>query len=224
MVEMNPGQYGGPLGARNVLELFQFTYHIQRIHNVCEQYGLTRCLEDKALKKLMQIVAELKPEGSRAKLTQAEALEKMRIIKQGLCLEGCKNYSCLDLFPAVANSAAFFQFIRDKQFVGARGQVLFREQYQLITAQLQHEEYDENVLNHLRAAYEFIVPFTELDQTFSMLMKRVSKLDATHGLKQLETVNENINLISLWFSRAEVNRTVPLFNSNLFIGSAGPRH
>ena len=59
---------------------------------------------------------------------------------------------CLELFTAVGDSTAFYQFVRDKQFVGEKGQAVFQQQYQLITAQLQHEEYNETVLNHLYAA------------------------------------------------------------------------
>ena len=203
-LEMKHEQRKGLEGVRCMLELFQFTHHINKINSVCHQYGLTKCLEDDTLKHLMVIMEELESEKSRDSLTLIEAMEKMRIVKKALCLGERTNYSCLDLFPAIADSAAFYQLIRDKQFMGVRGQIMFQEQYQLITAQLQHEEYDENVLNHLRAAFELIAPFTEHDISFPELMSKVVQLETTHGLKQLETVNENIILIRLWFSRAEV--------------------
>ena len=41
-------------------------------------------------------------------------------------------------------------------------------------------------------------------QDFSALMEAVVGLDTSNALKQLETVNSNIILIRLWFSRAEV--------------------
>ena len=208
LFEMNRDNYAGLEGMRSMLELFQFTHHIDQINNVCEQYHLKKCLEDEQLKKLVLIVEEFKTETSRAKLTPLEATEKMAFIKTALCLQGRTNYNCLELFPAIAKSAPFYQFIQDKQFVGQKGQTLFREQYQLITAQLQHEEYDENVLNHLRAAFEFIAPFMEPDIAFCDLMSKVTKFDTTNGLKQLETVNENVTLITLWFSRAEVSNTI----------------
>ena len=203
-LEMKHEQCKGLEGIRCMLELFQFTHHINKINSVCHQYGLTKCLEDDTLKHLMVIVEELKSEKSRDSLTLIEAMEKMRIVKKALCLGERTNYSCLDLFPAIADSAAFYQLVRDKQFIGARGQIMFQEQYQLITAQLQHEEYDENVLNHLIAAFELIAPFTEHNISFSALMSKVVRFETTQGLKQLETVNENITLIRLWFSRAEV--------------------
>ena len=204
-LEMNRDNCEGLDGIKSMLDLFQIIYNIGQIKEVCEQYGLEKCMKDERLQKMLVIAEELKVEQSRAKLTPIDAKLKMTYVKEALCLAHHSKYSCLDVFPAVANSAAFYQFIRDKQFVGSKGQEIFREQYQLITAQLQHEEYDENVLNHLRVAYEFIAPFMETDISFSDLMGKVTKLDVTHGLKQLETVNENITLIRLWFSRAEVS-------------------
>ena len=195
-------------GVRCMLELFQFTHHINKINSVCHQYGLTKCLESDTLKCLMVIVEELESEKSRDMLTLIEAIEKMAFLKKALCLGEHTNYSCLDLFSAIANSAAFYQFIRDKQFMGTRGQIIFREQYQLVTAQLQHEEYDENVLNHLIAAFELIAPFTEHNISFMELMSKVVQLTTTHGLKQLETVNGNIILIRRWFSRTEVRHII----------------
>ena len=194
----------GLAGVRSMLELFQFTVHIQSIQSVCEQYHLQGCLEDKALHNLLTLVEELKSEANRANLTPLDASQRMLWVKESLCLDKNTNYKCLDLFAAVADSAAFYQFVRDKRFVGEKGQAVFRQQYQLITAQLQHEEYDETVLNHLFAAFKFISPFMNTKQSFRELMTQVSRLDATNGLKQLETVNTNITLIRLWFSRAEV--------------------
>ena len=200
-LEMNCDHCEGLEGVRCMLELLQFIHHIDKINSVCHQYGLTKCLEDETLKAVMIIVEELKPEKSRAMLTPLDAMEKIKFMKQALCLDEHSNYNCLDLFPAIADSVAFYQFIRDKQFVGTRGQTIFWEQYELITAQLQH---DVNVLNHLRATFEFIAPFMEQDISFTELMRKVAQLETTHGLKQLETVNKNITLIRLWFSRAEV--------------------
>ena len=206
--EVNHEECKGLEGVRCILELFQFTHHINKINSVCHQYGLTKCLKDDTLKHLMEIVEELESETSRDMLTLVKAIEKMVFLKKALCLGDRTDYSCLDLFSAMSNSAAFYQFIRDKQFMGTRGQKVFREQYQLITAQLQHEEYDESVLNHLIAAFELIAPFTEHDISFMELMSKVVQLTTTHGLKQLETVNANIILIRLWFSRTEVRHIV----------------
>ena len=192
-------------GVRSLLELFQYTIHIQNITDVCGQYHLDCCLQDADLKELNFLVAELKSYESRSNLTPLVATAKMKRVRELLCLAEAKSSKCLDLFAAIRNSAAFYQFVRDKSFVGAKGQARFRQLHQLITAQLQHEEYDETVLNHLYAAFRFIGPFMDTTQNLRTLMMQVTALDATDGIKQLETVNTNITLIRLWFSRAEVS-------------------
>lgn len=199
--------YEGLSGVRSMLELFQYAIHIRHIQSVCEQYNLKGCLRDPQLHKLNELVSELESESSRASLTPVQATEKMVWVKKTLCLEGASG-KCLELFAAIADSAAFYQFVRDKHFTGKKGQEVFYQQYQLITAQLQHEEYDETVLNHLYIAFRLIEPFMDTHQSFTELMDKVTQvtqLNAAHGLKQLDTVNSNILLIRLWFSRAEVS-------------------
>ena len=187
---------------RSMLEFFQYIHHIKTIHSVCKQYQLQGCLRDCHLVELCELVEKLSSEESRAKLTLIEASTKMEKVRHILCQA---SPSSLELFTAVGDSTAFYQFVRDKQFVGEKGQAVFQQQYQLITAQLQHEEYNETVLNHLYAAFKIIEPFTDRNQSFHQLMLQVARLDVTNGLKQLKTVNTNITLIQLWFSRTEVS-------------------
>ncbi len=201
----------GLAGVRSLLELFQYTKHIQKIQDVCEQYKLNGCLEDKELEDIKSLVRDVESDVNRLKLTPIDASKKMKQIKTLLCLAPNPDSkmklldNCLEVFPAVANSAEFYQFIQNKQFYGEKGVGTFHQQYQLITAQLQHEEYDEFVLNHLLAAFNVMTPFLDQKQSFKELMTKVTRLDTTIGLKQLETVNGNITLIRLWFSRAEVS-------------------
>ncbi len=194
-------------GVRNMLELFQYTTHVNNIRSVCDQYStLKNCLQDPKLQELCAIMDDHVRSEDRSRLTPLEAKEKMTKVKEILCLKGKTSSKCLEIFAAMADSAAFFQFVKDKQFYGQQGQAIFRQQYELITAQLQHEEYDESVLNHLLVAFKIITPFMDQGKTFTELMTEVTSLNATHGFKQLNTVNSNITLIRLWFSRAEVGK------------------
>ena len=191
-------------GVQSMLELFQYTKHVETIQAVCEQYHLEKCTSDPLLKELVLVHASF---ANRSNLTPKEAAQIMDRVKEILLLGGNKSRKYLDIFAAIRDSAAFYQFVKDKQFEGPQGQANFLQQYQLITAQLQHEEYDEQVLNHLRAAFKVISPFMNVDTNFSELIEEVVSLDAVNGHKQLETVNTNITLIRLWFSRAEVGAT-----------------
>ena len=202
---MNRLSCTGLSGVQSMLELFQYSNHINNIDSVCTQYKLRGCLDDPKLTKLKELVSELRSEEARAKLTPNEASRKMQQVKATLCFTEKTNSKCLDLFAVVRDSAVFYQFVRDKQFYGENGTAIFYQQYELITAQLQHEEYDEQVLNHLFAAFKMITPFMDSQQNLGTLMAKVLALDVTNGLRQLETVNANITLIRLWFSRAEVS-------------------
>ena len=195
----------GLAGVQCMLELFQYIHLIQAIHSVCKQYQLQGCLKDVQFLELCRLEKELSLKENCAKLTPLDASEKMKNVKKTLCLDSMLFPHCLELFFAVQDSAAFFQFVCDKRFCGKKGKDVFLQKYQLITAQLQHEEYDETVLNHLFAAYTIIEPFMDTNQSFHQLWSQVTNLDVTNGLKQLKTVNTNITLIQLWFSRTEVS-------------------
>lgn len=195
----------GLQGIQAMLQLFQYARHIMVIHNVCEQYSLEACLADEDMKELLELANMLDEAETENILTAKDAIEKMKRVTELLCLDSRQNHRFLDLFAAVSDSADFHQFIvQEKQFVEESGRELFVQQYQLITTQLQHEEYNEVVLNHLFAAFKMIMPFTQKGLSFGVLMAKVSELNAYDGRRQLETVNRNINLIRLWFSRAEV--------------------
>ena len=206
VAELPDTYHKGLEGVKSMLELFQYATHVENITLACEQYHLKNCLNDPLLKELIEIIQNHTKEEGMSELTPLIATEKIKRVKEILCLGGRASSQCLNLFPAMMDSAAFYQFVRDKQFYGRRGQANFEQQYQLITAQLQHEEYDDQVLNHLYAAFKVISPFLDTEKTFTELMKAVTALDIASGLKQLETVNTNITLIRLWFSRAEVGK------------------
>ena len=139
----------GLTGVRSILELFQYSTHIHNIQAVCDQYKLKGCLNDPKLEKLNGLVGKLGSEEARAKLTPNEASDKLKKVKETLGITEKTSSRCLDLFAAIRDSAVFYQFVRDKQFYGENGNALFYQQYQLITAQLQHEEYDEQVSKDL---------------------------------------------------------------------------
>jgi hypothetical protein len=193
----------GLSGVKNMLELFQYTEKVLTIHKVCEQYKLKGCLGDDSLKQLKQIAEDLAPRESREKLTPIVATDKLKEVKCLLFKTQNGDSRCLKLFDAVADCKAFHEFLWDRQLVGPQGREVFTQQCRLITAQLQHEDYDEQVLNHLIGAYQLMFPFIDTDQNFSSLMNQVVKLHTSNGLKQLYTVNSNIFLIQLWFSKAE---------------------
>ena len=208
---------------KKLLDLLKISAHVRMLRCVCQQYQLEGCLKDENLIKLTTIADTLMTEEARASLTPLSATHKMDTISDLLDTKGgvvTHDYEYLAIFSKIGDSAKFHQFICEKGFTGEDGEARFHQQYQLVTAQLQHEEYDEAVLNVLYAAYKLILPFTVKNQSFYCLLESVKQLlTASPGdtvkrtrdcLMQIETVNRNINLIQLWFTRAEVCKYVVL--------------
>ena len=191
-----------------LLKLRQLPHYVEMIECVCRQYHLEQCQEDPDFKEVSKSAMVLQVQEEREKLVSAAAKAMWENVHKILCLEKDASLKSLDCFSKIADSVDFYHFLEEKQFTGNKGEVLFRQQFELVTAQLQHEEYNETVLNHLFAAFKIISPFTDSGQSFSSLMKAVTSLDTTKGLTQLDTVKNNMHLIRLWFSRAEVSPTI----------------
>lgn len=201
---MNSLSCTGLSGVQSMPELFQYSNHIHNIEQVCHQYDLHGCLNDPKLEQLTHLASELRLKDIRANLTPNDASKKLAAVKRTLFFSERTNSNCLDLFAVVRESAAFYQFIWEKQFYGVKGVAYFIQQYLIIAAQLQHNDYYKLVLDHLCVAFKLISPFMDTSQDLGTLMGKVLELDLTNGLMQLETVNANITLIKLWFSRLEV--------------------
>ena len=188
-----------------MIELFSLKRYITNIENTLQQYQMHGCLHDPNFSKLMGIKNILSSESQKAELTPLQAEAKLSEVKRILHMQGKPQYSLtLDLFSVISESATFYQFLEEKQFTGEEGQEKFSSEYELVTAQLQHEEYDEIVLNYLRGAFRFIKPFAKKDQTLDQLMLDILEYDVATAMRQLKTVNANITLIRIWFSRTEV--------------------
>ena len=210
--EISEANKEGKKGIKHMLELFQYSHQISKIPEVCGQYHLERCLSDPKLIELEKIVKSVQTREDRAKVTGQIANNHMKKIWEVLNFtDPSIAKKCLKIFPAVANCAEFYQFIHKKGFANDR--TAFSSQLELITAQLQHEDYNETVLNHLLPAFQYITPFLDQEQSLGDLMNKIIKLlndgvgfgrDSRKDFCQLETVNSNITMIQLWFSRTEV--------------------
>ena len=196
---------GGIHRIKCLLKLLQLPHYVEMINCVCRQYNLNNCQVDADFKKVQEFALKLQIKEERSRITPTDAKIIWEEVEKIFCLQEGASLKCLDIFSKVADSVDFYHFLEEKEFTGQKGEVLFRQQYDLVTAQLQHEEYNEMVLNHLYAAFKFISPFTDPGQTFNCLMSVVTSLDTREGLAQLDTVKKNMHLIRLWFSRAEVS-------------------
>ncbi len=202
------GWYGkaGLPGIKCLLRLLQIIDYIPIIKQVCQQYQLEHCLHDSQLREVSEMAETLQDQAAREKITPADAKHKWEVICNALCIKQDASPMCLDLFSKVADSDDFSNFLKEKQFTGTEGEARFIQEFELITAQLQHNEYHEMVLNHLFAAFRFMAPFMDPSHgSLQSLMTAVTALDLPEGLPQLETVRKNMHLIRFWFSQTEGN-------------------
>ena len=196
----------GVNGIKDMLELMQVASLVPLVHTVCEQCQLSKCLQDNYFIKLQELVKDFEDESNFKEVDLNEISTKMKEVRKILRDENCSKLSeLIDLFESVRESNAFYQFIRDKGFFEDEGKTYFLSSYELVTAELQHQDYPETVLNHLLGAFNLLSPFMDTNINFYVLMERVSELDKSNGVKQLfKTVNEGITYIKQWFSTTEV--------------------
>ena len=198
-------------GTRSILQLIQFADYIDNIHCVCEQYQIRGCLSDEGMKKLLEIHSVLVSEEGKTELNAIRSEEYLAEIRKILDLTE-ENRHALGIFAVVKDSADFYKFLKEKNFRGTEGASFFMQQHTLITSHLQHEEYNEQILNHLLVAFRYMSPFLDTEQSLPQLMKEVYRNCGQQAVKggstdfvQLRTVNNNVHLVRLWFSRAEVS-------------------
>ena len=212
---------------KSIMQLIQFADYIDNINKVCEQYQLEGCLRDSKMEALLIIHDMLISEKTKDELTAAKSQDYLIKIYEILGLND-QRLPSLKLFALIRDSAEFYQFLKEKNYREAEGMQVFQQQHTLITQHLQHEEYNEQVLTHLMVAFRYIFPFLDTKQNLQQLMEQVYNVTALQIEKgyaadfiQLNTVNKNVHLVRLWFSRAEVSvylfLRMQLFNDIIFL-------
>lgn len=199
----------GQLGLKCMLKLMQFeTKYYDLIVNVCKQYDLQGCLHDPELKQIEEVVFSVRDKETFHQLRAAIALEKWSIIENILKLKD-RRIDGLQLFEKIADCVEFYQFLKERNFVGPNSAEIFRNQLRLIGQQIENDmtDHDMMVMEHLYSSISFIAPFLDRNQPFGKLMGCVSALDTTTGLSQLDTVRSKMHLIHIWFSKSQVTTT-----------------
>ena len=199
-------------GIEDILYFQQFKDFLELLHDVLKLYGLTDCLSDPSIEEVLKVLSTLNSHTQMMKLTPVQAVENIANIERCLKLpKGSTGRQCVRLFSVVKESEIFSKFLKDRNFAGLPGGRLFHQNVQLLTVNLQNEEFQEDILNNLLIAYQFISPFLIPEihlQDFLQQVYQVCKIDqdsATDDFCQLTNVNRNIDLLYLWFTRTEVS-------------------
>ena len=199
-------EYGaaGLNGIKSLHQLIQFAKPILTLKNVFEQYGLDCCLKDPHFKEIIKLALTLQDSEERANSSIDDAKQKWEIVHKALCLKEDASPKRLELFSKIADSADFYHFLKEKEFVGTLGSAAFHHKVGIITRHQELDDYQQLVLNHLIAAFEFIAPIMDPShESLHSLMSAVAALDLPEELSQLETVRKNMHMIQFWFSHSE---------------------
>ena len=116
-------------------------------------------------------------------------------------------FQCYQLFPILANSAEFYEFLVTNNLFDNRSSIDYH--IDLINSERQDEDYDDTILLHLSIAYHYMIPLFNKQQTLKEFLKYYSLMiiGSETGYSQLKTVNNNITLIHRWFILAEGETT-----------------
>ena len=195
------------------LILLESRNHIDSLCSFCDEFQLEKCLESKEMIRLKEIASELK----NSELWQAKKLnaftkdaneiqDLLQICSDSTVSQNrAKSFSFLELFePLNTKTKDLRVFLNENNFRG-KGQARFKQLHALVTQQLQHEEYNSEVLAKLYTVYyNLLEPLNDKNLSFQVFLKTVSGLDVQTCLAHLRTVNENLDLVRMWFCRAEV--------------------
>ena len=174
------------------------------ISDVLTIFHLDACSTSDEYSILRTTAAAMRNKGD---LTLNQANDTLLDVKRALQLKSESDLTRFKLFEAVKRCTHYYRFAEKSNFTGPKGWELFIAQYRIVAPQVQHEDFNQAILHHLYGSYKYIAPFFHKETTFSDLMNAVMKLDNLQiGIDHLITVSQNIELIKLWFSNAEVNQ------------------
>ena len=188
---------------KNMMIIGEVVQNVESLITFCNEFGLTACQKSKAIFYLKKIINDRKNE----ELWQTKKLEDFsHIISQIQEELEVKQLQCLEIFRLLVNNKPLREFLDESNFRAGEGQELERIHQQLafVTQQLQHEEHDTEILNNLHTIVYLLEPLCNPDLSIKELVKIVSDLEISKFSLQLQTVKNNIDLIRMWFSRAEV--------------------
>ena len=193
----------GLKGMRCILELLKASAYIETFGNIFRRYKLKCCAEDKNFLALKDIQASINDQ-----LTPNIATEKLGRVRNILKIRDNHPVDCLMFLNEVYEGEQFYKFLSVRRFYGDQGHRAFRQQYELITTQLQNKtsSYEEKILNHLLPAFQFLSPFmsSTVDPSFDTLVETMWKLDRENGPIQLRNICRHINLVIQWFAQVQV--------------------
>ena len=211
----NNSSYDAVQSFKNVLFLYQIAEHIDALNDFCLEFDLQKCMGDDRFIKLRKILQAKESWQHMTISTLCEIFQEIRKLLGIVNENEFKGFTFLRLFrPLSTETKELRDFVIENNFRG-KGKDRFLELFDLVTQARQHDEYNAGILNPLYAVYYLLDPLNKPDLSLQELIDEVSKLNHDECLSQLKTVNSNIDLIRMWFSKAEVSLIVDKFCKDL---------
>eukprot|EP00117_Sycon_ciliatum_P002930 scpid215/ scgid3933/ E3 ubiquitin-protein ligase RNF213 len=188
---------------RSMLELLNYSGILMTIVNVCHQYQLEGCLTDPQFRQVHSFAKQLSEGSFFEELDSGRASQVKTELDTLLCGTRPEN---LQIFAAIQDCVDFGKIICEHKFDRPQGKAKFESQVKLIMHQIENEEYNDIVLNHLTASFVYMLPFVDKSSTFAVLLRKVKSWQPDiiqHAIHQLRTVHDNMEMIKFWFSRAQ---------------------
>ena len=205
-LKLNKDDCKGAQSVKCLLKVVQFSKLARTLDSLCQRFKLKGWDDNPLKKELYDIVAIFEDQQEKHSFTLSTALEWWKSIHISLGMQPDMDMKWLELLSQLNKCADFHHFLENQHFTGMNGEVLFTQQFQLITDQLQHEDYNEQVLICLFAAFQLFLPLFDPDLTLPLFVASLMKHEISAVVSQLQTVKKNMNQIRLWFARTEVRK------------------
>ena len=188
--------------------------HVNSLCKFCEEFQLVKCLEDEKINRLKKIADDMKNKEAKKlcefteNIEEVQSLLYIQSVSSSTQMPSRTRAECfkfLELFDSLNTGTKELRAFLNENNLRGEGQSRFEQLHALVTQQLQHEEYNAEVLTNLYAVYYLLVPLSNPNLTFKELLEAMSGLDTLKCLAQIRAVNSNIDLIRMWFARAEVS-------------------
>ena len=196
-----------------LLELYAVYKHIFALQKTCELFGLIECLNDPKMIQLIEIANEV--EAQKASefespnthyITSSDACVKVSTIKDIFGIDDLIDNPCFNLFSRLQHGCPLYDFAQERGYNLSNGMETFRQEYQLVTADLLYEDHEEVSLAILVGAMHLTSCFFNKSCSLLDLWTSINKIsNVSAATAQLKTVNEEIGLIRIWFNRVAVS-------------------
>lgn len=208
-------------GVKSMINLREALPTVGIVLKVCDELHLTGCTEDPKFIYLKDIYSSnvIEEEISMSSLSVKAATEYMKVVEDYLHYNEMLKLKLSPLFQCVLNARTFCDFIQDQFFSGNHtvesATDSFRTWHQIISTQIQNEDFEEQVLREISHAFACIIPFIDKRQSFDTLITKVLLVDPSNNFLELQTMTENMHIIKRWSVQAEVRKILADIHNNI---------